>query len=78
MPFSQRETLVSLELQFAYANMRKLSGNHSALLLARFHPSTQNPDASQCQIWVQLGMRHPLIICVKVPQDQVELIGFCN
>lgn len=76
MPFSRKENLVSLELQLTYASMRNRRGNGSALLYAKFHPSAGDPDASQCQLRVQLGMRHPLIIWVNVPQDRAELIGF--
>lgn len=76
MPFSQKENLVSLELQLMYTDTRKQQGKGSVLVPAKFHPSAGDPGASQCQLLVQLGKRHPLIIWVNVPQDWAELIGF--
>lgn len=59
-----------------YTDTRKQQGKGSVLVPAKFHPSAGDPGASQCQLLVQLGKRHPLIIWVNVPQDWAELIGF--
>jgi len=78
MPLSQKETLVSLELQLTYAKWKKRWGKGSGLLPAQLHPSAGNPHARQCQLQVQVGVRCPLVKWLKVPQHQPELIGFCK